>query len=332
MNTTIKEIAKKAKVSIATVSRVLNNDQRVTEKTRNLVLRISKELNYKPNILARNFAKKKSNVIGLILPEISDEFFTEIIKGVDEITFHDGYYTIVASSHKYRTLEDELITFTQNGLIGGLIILIPNLNKDITNLLKKIRIPFVLINSHRGNSNFNTVAIDDFEGASLMTDFLIKEKGYKKIGFISGPNDNNDSILRKEGYINSCKKNKNTSYKNWVVIGDFTRESGESSCRVLLENENKPEVIFAANDMMALGCYDYISKQGFKIPSDIAVAGFDDIFVSQYLTPSLTTVRIEIEEVGRSAARLLMDKLKSTNGLNNISRRISTRLVVRDSC
>jgi DNA-binding LacI/PurR family transcriptional regulator len=332
MNPTIKEIAKKAKVSIATVSRVLNNNQKVTEKTKNLVLKVSKELNYKPNILARNFVKKKSNVIGLILPEISDEFFTEIIRGVDEITYQEGYYTIVASSHKYRTLHDEVTTFTQNGLIGGLIVLVPNLNKELTCLLKNVTIPTVLINSHPGNTIFNTVAIDNFEGAYLMTEFLINEKGYKKIGFISGPDDNNDSNLRKEGYISACKKYKNTSYRNWAADGNFTRESGENGCGYLIEREERPEVIFAANDMMALGCYDYLSKKGLNIPSYVGIAGFDDIFVSQYLTPSLTTIRIKIEEVGRSAADLLMKKLKTSNGLKNVRKRISVQLVVRNSC
>ncbi len=331
MTPTIKEIAKKAKVSIATISRVLNNDPRVTEKTRNLVLRISEELNYKPNLLARNFVKKKSNVIGLILPEISDEFFTEIIKGVDEITFIGGYYTIVASSHKYRSLEDELVTFTQNGLISGLILLVPNLSKGLTDILEKIRIPVVLINSHPQISRFHVVAIDNFDGAYSMTKYLLK-KGYKKIGFISGPEDNDDSIYRKEGYIQACKEFNNDSFKKWIVNGDFTREGGISGCKTLLEKKIKPEVIFAANDMMALGCYDFLSEKKIKIPDDIAISGFDDIFVSKYLNPGLTTVKINIEEVGRSAAGLLMNKLTNSEALTTMTVRISTQLIIRDSC
>jgi LacI family transcriptional regulator len=154
----------------------------------------------------------------------------------------------------------------------------------------------------------------------------------KKVGFISGPDDNNDSNLRKDGYISACKKNKNNSYKTLIAEGSFSRESGEKACGYLLAGEKKPQVIFAANDMMALGCYDYLSNKGLRIPSDIGVVGFDDIFVSQYLTPPLTTIKIEIEEVGRSAANLLMEKLKSTNGLKNNRRRISVSLVERDSC
>lgn len=329
---TIKEIAKKANVSIATVSRVLNNDPKVTDETRKAVLKVSKNLNYKPNILARNFAKKKTNVIGLILPEISDEFFTEVIKGVDEITFADGYYTIVASSHKYRTLEHELVTFTQNGLISGLILLVPNLNKGLTKILDKIKIPLVLINSHPDNDMFHSVGINNFEGAYNITKFLLEEKNYKKIGFISGPPDNDDSILRQKGFLEACKENKNNSYRKWIAEGDFTREGGEKGCEKLIEMSDKPEVIFAANDMMALGCYDFLSKKKLKIPEDMGIAGFDDIFVSKYLTPSLTTVGIEIEEVGKSAARLLMNQLKGMNGSKIMRSSISTKLIVRESC
>ena len=138
MATTIKEIAAKAKVSIATVSRVLNNDSKVSEETRKKILRYSNQLNYRPNILARSFVKKKSNLIGLILPEITDEFFTEVIKGVDDIAFDEDYYTIVASSHKYKSLEEEVIALIRNGLISGLILLVSDLNNKMVSILSEV--------------------------------------------------------------------------------------------------------------------------------------------------------------------------------------------------
>ncbi len=137
MAATIKEVALKANVSIATVSRVLNNDPRVAKETYTRILQIANQLNYKPNILARNFVKRKSNLIGLILPEIIDEFFTEIIKGVDEVLYGEGYYTIVASSHKYKNLREEIVTFINNGLFSGLILLTPELDGKLQSVLKK---------------------------------------------------------------------------------------------------------------------------------------------------------------------------------------------------
>ncbi|MDO8548775.1 MAG: LacI family DNA-binding transcriptional regulator [Ignavibacteria bacterium] len=332
MTPTIKEIAKRAKVSIATVSRVLNNDQRVTEKTRDIVLRVSKELNYKPNILARNFVKKKSNVIGLLLPESSDEFFTEIIKGVDEVTYTHGYYTLVASSHKYRTLDESILTFMQNGIVGGMILLVSSLNNNIKEILDQSKIPIVMISGHNETGKYDAVSIDNYQGAFDITEYLIVKKGFTKIAHISGPLDNDDALLRKRGFLDACRKHNLAINNSWIIKGDFTRETGESACNELLKMKTKPQIIFAANDMMALGCYDAASKAGIKIPEDIGIAGFDDIFVAKYLSPGLTTVRVQIEEVGKTAAEILMKKIQGRNGSSHPVVKISTQLVIRGSC
>jgi LacI family transcriptional regulator len=329
---TIKEIAKKAKVSIATVSRVLNNDERVTEKTREIVLRISNELNYKPNILARNFAKKKSNVIGLILPEISDEFFTEIIKGVDEITFKHGFYTMVASSHKYRTLDESILTFMQNGIVGGMILLVSSLNNNIREILDQSKIPIVMISGHNETGKYDAVSIDNYQGAFDMTEYFIVKKGFKKLAHISGPLDNDDALLRKRGFLDACQKHNLATNNSCIINGDFTRESGEAAFNELIKMKTKPQVIFAGNDMMALGCYDAAAKAGIKIPEDIGIAGFDDIFVAKYLSPGLTTVRVQIEEVGKTAADILLKKIQGRNDPSHPVVRISAKLIIRGSC
>lgn len=332
MNPTIKEIAKKAKVSIATVSRVLNNDQKVTEQTKNTVLKVSKELNYKPNILARNFARKKSNVIGLILPEISDEFFTEIIKGVDEVTYTHGYYTMVISSHRYRTLDEAFVTFMQNGLVGGMILLVSSFNNKIKAIVDQSKIPVVMISGYNETGKYDAVSIDNYQGAFDITEYLITERGYNKLAHISGPLDNDDALSRKKGFLDACSKH-NVSINNaWIRNGDFTRDNGEDIFNEFLKMKVKPQVIFAANDMMALGCYDAAAKAGIKIPDDMGIAGFDDIFVSKYLSPGLTTVRVQIEEVGKTAADVLMNKIQGKNNPLHPVIKISTKLVKRGSC
>ena len=304
MATTIKEVALKANVSIATVSRVFNNDPRVTKKTYNKIIQIADQLNYKPNLLARSFVKRKSNLIGLILPEIIDEFFTEIIKGADEVLYDQGYYTIVASSHKYKSLKDEIDAFTNSGLLSGLILLAPELKPKLEDVLLKSNIPIVLINSNPELNKFDKVSLENYEGAFEITRYLIKEKKYSNLAHITGPAKNDDSELRKQGFVDACEK---FNVKYQIEEGDFSKESGYNGCKSLLSTQNKPEVIFAANDMMAIGCYDYIYKKGLKIPDDIAVAGFDDIFVAQYLSPALTTVRIHIEDIGKQAAGQLFN-------------------------
>jgi DNA-binding LacI/PurR family transcriptional regulator len=329
MASTIKEIASKAKVSIATVSRALNNDSSVAQETQKKILELANQLNYRPNILARNFVKKKSNIIGMILPEISDEFFTEVIKGVDEVTYKKDYYSIVASSHKYESLADEIVTFINNGLFSGLILLLSDLKPKLESVLLESHIPVVLINSNTKVKNFDTIAIDNYEGSYEMTKYLITKKGYTRLGHITGPSPNDDSLLRKEGFISACKKY-NAEYL--IEQGNFTKESGYEGCKLQMKSKKRPQVIFAANDMMAIGCYDFIKETGLKIPMDLGVVGFDDIFVSQYLTPPLTTVRVRIEEIGKNAADILLKRIKEEMKSAKVNIKVSSELVIRESC
>jgi LacI family transcriptional regulator len=332
MTPTIKQIAKKANVSIATVSRALNNDIRVTEITREKVVRISNDLNYKPNLVARNFVKKTSYAIGLILPDISDEFFTDIIRGVDEITYKNGYYTMVASSHKHRTLADSIKTFSETGLVGGVILLMSAMTDDLKIILDHAKIPFVLIGGGKEDRDFDIVAIDNYQGAFNATEYLIKKKKFKKIAHITGPAENYDAFLRKKGFIDACKKNGISINKSFIVDGNFTIDSGYHGFIQLYGLPEKPEAIFAANDMMALGCYDAAHYFNVKIPADISLIGFDDIFMSKYINPSLTTVRVQIEEVGKAAATLLMKRLNDSNGKAHSLIKIPTELIIRNSC
>jgi LacI family transcriptional regulator len=332
MTPTIKQIAKKANVSIATVSRALNNDIRVTIETREKVLRISNDLHYKPNLVARNFVKKTSYAIGLILPDISDEFFTDIIRGVDEITYKNGYYTMVASSHKHRTLADSIATFSQTGLVGGVILLMSAMTDDLINILDQAKIPVVLIGAGKQERDFDIVTIDNYQGAFNATEYLIKKKKFKKIAHITGPAENYDAYLRKKGFIDACKKNDVRINKSFIVDGNFTIDSGYHGFIQLYGLPEKPEAIFAANDMMALGCYDAANYFKVKIPDDISLVGFDDIFMSKYINPSLTTVRVQIEEVGRAAAALLIERLNNSNGKHHSLIKIPTELIIRNSC
>ena len=329
---TIKQIAEKANVSIATVSRALNNNDHVTIETRKKILRIAEELNYKPNLVARNFARKTSYSIGLILPEISDEFFTDIIRGVDEITYQNGYYTMVASSHKYRTLADSILAFSQTGLVGGIILLVSSLTDDIKSILHKTKTPVVLIGSDKQDTEFDIVSIDNYQGAFNATEYLITKKKYKRIAHITGPTENYDAFLRKKGFIDACKMHSIKVDKSFIVEGNFTIDSGYHGFIQLFGLSEKPQAIFTANDMMALGCYDAANYFNIKIPYDIGLIGFDDIFISKYINPSLTTVRVQIDEVGRVAAKLLIDRLNNSNGEARSVIDIPTELIIRKSC
>jgi LacI family transcriptional regulator len=333
MVSTIKEIARRANVSIATVSRALNNSPKVTEQTRQLIQQIADELNYKPNLAARNFVKKTSNVIGLILPDIADEFFSELIKGIDEVCYDNDYYTMVISTHRYRTLEETLNSLIRSGLLGGLIILIPNFTEPIKKLLSFAKMPVVLIGGGLENNEYDIVSLDNYQGIYDITKYLIRKCNYTNLVHLSGPIDNDDAAIRIQAFRDCCNEFNIPSQNAQIIQGDFTRSSGVLLGMEIMNLKNKPEVIVAANDMMALGCYDAAKKKGLSIPDDIAVTGFDDIFVSQYLTPSLTTVRAQIEKEGHQAAELLMSKLNGNSDSSKIISRIKipTELVIRNS-
>lgn len=332
MTPTIKQIAKNANVSIATVSRALNNDVRVTIETKEKILQISKDLNYKPNLVARNFVKKTAYAIGLILPDISDEFFTDIIRGVDEITYKKGFYTVVASSHKHRTLADSITTFSQTGLVGGVILLMSAMTDELKNIINHTKIPMVLIGGGKQERDFDIVSIDNYQGAFNATEYLIQKKKFKKIAHITGPAENYDAYLRKKGFIDACKKNGVSINKSFIVDGNYTIDSGYHAFIQLFGLPEKPDAIFAANDMMALGCYDAANYFNIKIPDEVGLIGFDDIFISKYLNPGLTTVRVQIEEVGKAAANLLIERLMEPNGKDHSLVKIPTELIIRNSC
>lgn len=209
---------------------------------------------------------------------------------------------------------------------------IPTLTKEIKYILKNTKLPFVLISGGLHSYSYDTVSINNYQGAYDMTNFIIKKKGFSKIVHITGPKDNDDAKLRLKGFIDTCKENQLKINNSFIAEGDFTREGGKRICMELLSQKNKPEVIFAANDMMALGCYDAASKKGLSIPDDIAVVGFDDIFVSQYLSPGLTTVRVQIEEVGKNAANILVNRIKNKGKGKPERIYIPTELVIRGSC
>jgi DNA-binding LacI/PurR family transcriptional regulator len=332
MSITIKEIAERANLSIATVSRALNNLESVKPATRDLILSIADELNYKPNMIARNLVKNTSNIIGVVLPQIDGEFFSEIIHGVDEIAYSGGYHTIVASSHSQRTVVQSIVNFMNETLVSGIIILAPMVDEKIREIVSTISIPTVIINGKIDLQTIDSVCIDNYQGAYSMTEYLIKTKGYKKIAHIRGPLINTDSSLRYKGYIAALKDNNIPINENWIINGEFTAESGENGCRRLLSLKKKPEVIFAGNDMMALGCYKAIESFGLKIPTDIGVVGFDNIFLSGFLSPRLTTVHVPISEIGKTAAEMLLKRMKGEGNSEHKHLDISTGLVIGGSC
>lgn len=332
MSVTIKEIAERAQVSIATVSRALNDDPKVKEKTKNLILTIAEDLNYKPNVAAKNLVTKSSKTIGLVLPEIQGDFFTGIIKGVDTVAYAGGFHTIVAGSHSERTIVESIMNFMGKSMVDGVILMVPSINERLKEIISSNNTPVVIINAKTEIENVDTVAIDNFQGAYSITDYLINTLGYKKIAHIRGPSNNNDAVRRKKGYLAALDDNNIIPKDEWIVNGEFTIQGGEFACSRLLSLKDKPEVIFSANDMMAAGCYRVINKLGLNIPNDVGIVGFDHILFSEFLSPKLTTVHVPIIEIGKKAASLLLDKINNPENHVVEHAKITTGIILGDSC
>lgn len=332
MSVTIKEIADHAHVSIATVSRALNNNSNVKKSTREAIQKLAQELNYVPNFVARTLVKKKANVISIILPEVGGEFFPEIIKGVDQIAYRNDYNLIIAGSHSERNTVESVLNFMIQNLVDGVILMVPSISNQLKEILATKNFPIVVINGYNKVEGVDSVGIDNFQGAYSMTDYLIKNRGYQDIAFIRGPSINSDAEQRKLGYLSALKDN-NIQFRNeWIINGDFTIKGGELACSRLLSLIKKPKAIFAANDMMAAGCYKVINKLGLKIPQDVAVVGFDHIPLSEFLTPKLTTVHVPTDEIGRTAAKLLFKVLEEGEHHEVQHCKITTGIIVQKSC
>lgn len=331
-NINIKEVAEKAEVSIATVSRALNGNTLVKKATKDRILRIANELNYRPSPIARGLSMKKTDTIGLILPDLVGEFFMSVIHGIDEEAYKAKQYLTVSSSHSQRNIIETLMQFMSSGRVDGVILMAPKMHQDIPELLSKSKRPVVLLNSYQNHEEYVSISINNYQGAFASVEHLIGH-GYKKISMIKGPNGNCEADERFSGYKDALKKYGIEVNDDLIIEGDFSIKSGYYAFMRLFSQTEKPEAVFASNDMMAIGVYEAAKTLNIKIPNDVAVVGFDDIFLTKMLSPRLTTVHVPITELSSRAVQYL---LKMING--EVDRKdphkeiISTGLVIGGSC
>jgi LacI family transcriptional regulator len=330
-NNTIKDVAKKAGVSIATVSRVFNNSPLVSEETRKKILKTSNELKYSPNLLARGLMLKKTDTLGVVLPDLYGDFFSEVIKGIDEIARKRSYHILVASTHSHKDEIESILKVMRGGRVDGLIIMSPHIDSNSIQNFLPGDIPVILLNCFGDYSTVSSITIDNYHGAKLMTRHLIKH-GHKNIAIIKGVEGNYDAEERLRGYRKALKEANIIESSISLVHGDFTEESGYSAMKKIASLKPRPTAVFASNDSMAIGAIRAAHELGIKIPNDIAVAGFDDIPITKFIKPSLSSVHVPIFELGKLAATKLIDKILSGEGSKREKIVLETTLMVRESC
>jgi len=305
---TLEEIARRARVSRSTVSRVINNDPRVSDETRQRVLAVVKKLNYHPNLAARSLAAGRTRILGLVIPErvtglFSDPYFPILIQGITSAcNAHDHSVMLWLAEPEYeRRMISQIL---HNGLIDGVIMASMLVDDSLTLSLVKSDLPFILVGRHPTNPRVNYVDVDNVNSARALVAYLI-ERGYRRIATIAGPPNMIAGIDRLEGYKLALREAGITIDPSLIVTGDFSENSGYVRMQELIPL--KPDAVFAASDAMALGALRAIRTAGLRVPQDIALAGYDDIPLAERTDPPLTTVRQPIYHAGFTAAETLIE-------------------------
>lgn len=326
--TTIKDVARAAGVSVATVSRVQNGSVLVKETTRRRVGEVAARLGYSPHGAARSLITSRTNTLGVLLPDLYDEFFSEVIRGIDQTAQREGYYLLVSSSHEERPAVEAALR-SMRGRVDGLIVMWPEMDETaVPNLPPGC--PVVLLSSPVGPNGFDVITMANYEGAYAMVCHLL-DLGHRRIAIIKGVEGNADAAERLRGYRGALVS-AGLASAAIEVAGDFKEESGFRAAGELLQRGIRPTAIFAANDAMAIGALSALREAGLRVPDDIALAGFDDIPMARYMDPALSTVHVDISALGEHATLRLLAAVRDKDRHEHRAETVPTTLVLRRSC
>jgi LacI family transcriptional regulator len=326
---TIVDVAAQAGVSSGTVSRVINGDVHVRRQTRERVLQVMHDLGYSVNRQARSLAGGKTDVIGLIVPDLGTAYIGEIIRGIDMELGRTGLDLILYTTHRTASKEANYVANLAQGMVDGLLLVLPRSPADYIEALTRRGFPFVLVDHQGTGRACPAVGATNWQGAYDATKYLL-QLGHTRIGFITGSMDLGCSQDRLAGYRAALRDHQLAARPELEYEGDFLQPDGYAGGSAFLDLAEPPTAIFASNDVMAMGVMDAVRNRGLRIPDDISVVGFDNIPQSAVVFPPLTTVEQPLEQMGRAATQLLMRILKKRD--ETMGRmELPTQLVVRSS-
>ncbi|RCW56199.1 LacI family DNA-binding transcriptional regulator [Halanaerobium sp. ST460_2HS_T2] len=311
MGVTIKDVAKKAGVSIASVSRVINDSKPVAPETKEKILKVIKETGYKPNAMARGLKKNESGLIGLITPDMENGTFAELVKGIESVIEKNSMNLIVSNSKGEIERELRELHIFKEQQLDGIIFSGVKFTKKHKEYFDRYKVPTVVVSQKFPGSGLPYVDIDNFKAAYQAVDFLIKNN-HQQIAMVRGPfYDKSAGKQRYNGYFEALKDAGLKVNSSFVKEGNFTIKSGYQAMeKILSENEMLPTAVFAASDRMAIGVLDCCLDNNLKVPEDISIIGFDDIELATVVRPKLTTVRVDHSKLGEKSVELLLNKIK----------------------
>lgn len=332
MSITIKEIARLAEVSTATVSMILNKkDQNISPATREKILAIAEEHNYIPNSAARSLVTRKTNTLGLILPDITNPFFPEIARGAEDKASEARCSIILCNTDDNLRQEEKYIKILTERMVDGIIFAHAADIEETLSGLSKSKLPVVLIDRDYRNENIKgRVVVDNESGSYSGVNHLI-QRGYKKILYIGGQLITQTAKDRLAGYKKALIENGLKFNESYVKTGFYRSEWGYQAIDLFLREGIDFDAVFCGNDMIAFGAMKKLKEKGIRIPEDVGVIGFDDIYVSSMMEPSLTTVKQPNYEMGYRAVELLLNVLENKTEDLNTKIVLNTELIVRNS-
>lgn len=325
---TIRDVAREAGVSVASASRALNDRANVTPATRAKVMASVLKLNFVPHSGARSLTRRKTDTIGVILPDLFGEFFSEIVRGIDLVAHESGLHLLFGNMHG-SAHETASAIRAMRGRVDGLLLMPPEVKPDMLSAHLDPAIPTVLINYDGKPLDLPFVAIDNYRAAYQMTEFLLGE-GFRQIAHIAGAKHNRDARERQRGFLEAMKTL--ADQPNPAILpGDFTETGGREAGRLLVAGKVPADAVFAANDMMAVGCMTMLAENGIVAPGDIAISGFDDIPLARHIVPALTTMQVHMVELGSTAMMLLLRMLRGETLTADAGQVLTPALMVRSS-
>ncbi|GAA0738766.1 LacI family DNA-binding transcriptional regulator [Sphingomonas japonica] len=324
-NVTIRDVAREAAVSVASASRALNGHKSVHSETRARILEVAERLAYVPHAGARSLSLSRAHIIGVVLPALHGEFFSEIVRGMDGEAVSRGYQLLLANMHMGSEETTKALRMMR-GRVDGMVVMAPHGDpQELAGHLQS-NVPAVMLNCSDPRERFPALLIENETGARAMTRHLIAT-GCRRIVHVSGPRGNIDADERTAGFL-AAMAEAGLSDQASVIEGDFLEEGGVKAAHRLMAGD-LPDAVFAANDMMAIGCMLALREGGISVPGELSLAGFDDIPAARYLNPALTTLRVNIADLGARAIQLVTRAIDGDDGSGPLSTRFSPDLMIR---
>lgn len=330
---TVQDVARVAGVSTATVSRALTDPDKVSKTTRSAVFDAVKKTGYRVNRAARNLRTQKSNAILVILPDLANPFFSEILEGIASRLSSAGYSVLVAGTKQISAAGEQLIDYFDDGRADGMIILDGDQSPDVLETLAKAKQSDQIVFACEwiDRTDFPSVRSDNLFGAQAAVQHLF-DLGHRKIGHISGPEGNVLTQSRRDSAIVEMTRLGIPPRAEWIISGGFKLEDGQRAAKEFLQMEDQPTALFCASDLLAMSLISELGRHGVKVPEDLSVIGFDDIELAEYFIPSLTTIRQDRFTIGRDAAEVLIKRIRgSEDASQSLIQMVPVGLVERES-